>query len=382
MRASENKLLEAIETVHAAGLDEECWPQALGAATRLLGANCATLETLRTSDLAHLSFRGFNTPPAAELLYLREYVPLSPRTRFAVRRRGGDVIWDYQMIDEAAMDRDPFYMGFLRQVDLRYFYGAVVKQDGDEMTAVTFHRPRKAGHVGRDDIALIKRLVPHFRQAYNVNQRLKEARTKVGAFQAALDWLTDGVALLAADGTVLYANETLEQMALRGDGICITRRTVRLADPGAATQFALALGAVARLRAGDTSDGAAQDFSAARALHAPPYLLSLRPVTHGEAGRLTRRMPAALLFVHDPLSRHQRPAQMLRQALGLTEAEANLALALQEGLSVTDYARARAISLNTAYTHLRRIKEKTGCKHLPELVRWLNDLHVPLRHEK
>jgi DNA-binding NarL/FixJ family response regulator len=56
-----------------------------------------------------------------------------------------------------------------------------------------------------------------------------------------------------------------------------------------------------------------------------------------------------------------------------------LAQALQEGMAVTDYARARKLSLNTAYTHLRRIKEKTGCKHMAELIRWLNDLRLPLR---
>jgi DNA-binding CsgD family transcriptional regulator len=97
---------------------------------------------------------------------------------------------------------------------------------------------------------------------------------------------------------------------------------------------------------------------------------------------MTRRTPVALLFVHDPLERHQRVAQIFRDALGLTEAEANLALALQEGMAVTDYARARALSLNTAYTHLRRIKEKTGCKHMAELIRWLNDLHLPLRRDQ
>jgi DNA-binding CsgD family transcriptional regulator len=37
------------------------------------------------------------------------------------------------------------------------------------------------------------------------------------------------------------------------------------------------------------------------------------------------------------------------------------------------------LSLNTVYTHLRRIKEKTICHRMPELIRKLNDLHIPLR---
>jgi DNA-binding CsgD family transcriptional regulator/PAS domain-containing protein len=380
MPATKDKLLEAIEAVHAAGLEEELWPDPLGAATRLLGANCATLETLETPNLQHLDFRGFNIPPANQLLYLRDYVPLSPRTRFAASRRKGDLLWDYKMITEAAIDHDPFYQGFLKQVDLRYFFGGVIEHNGHEMTAATFHRARKQGHADRGEIALLQRLMPHFRQAYGVTQRLREARGKVGAFQSALDWLADGVALLAADGTVLYANQALEDIARRNDGIKIARRTIRLGSNSAAAHLAAALGALARLGAGDAKAEIMHDFSVTRPANAPPYLLSVRPVTHSEAGRLTRRTPAVLLFVHDPLQqRHRRAAKFFREALGLTEAEANLALALQEGMAVTDYARDRALSLNTAYTHLRRIKEKTGCKHMAELIRWLNDLRLPLR---
>jgi DNA-binding CsgD family transcriptional regulator/PAS domain-containing protein len=379
MPVSKDKLLEAIKAVHAAGLEEELWPDALGAATRLLGANCATLETLETPSLRHLDFRGFNIPPADQLLYLREYVPLSPRTRFAAGRPSGDLLWDYKMITEAAIDRDPFYQGFLTQVDLRYFFGGVIEHNGREMTAATFHRSRRQGHADRGEIALLQKLIPHFRQAYGVTQRLRDARSKVGAFQSALDWLADGVALLAADGTVLYANQALERIAHRSDGIAITRRTIRLSAPVATAHLAAALGALARLRGGDAKAELTHDFSLARPANAPPYLLSLRPVTHSEAGRLTRRAPVALLFVHDPSQRRQRAAQIFRDALGLTEAEANLAQALQEGMGVADYARAHALSPNTAYTHLRRIKEKTGCNQMGELIRWLNDLRLPLR---
>lgn len=42
------------------------------------------------------------------------------------------------------------------------------------------------------------------------------------------------------------------------------------------------------------------------------------------------------------------------------------------------YVRQHAVSLNTVYTHLRRIKEKTGCRHMIELIRRMNDLHLPL----
>jgi DNA-binding CsgD family transcriptional regulator len=64
---------------------------------------------------------------------------------------------------------------------------------------------------------------------------------------------------------------------------------------------------------------------------------------------------------------------------GFTDAEANLAEALRTGTSIGDYARERKLSLNTVYWHLRRIKEKTGCSRLPELISKLNGLRIPVR---
>ena len=87
----------------------------------------------------------------------------------------------------------------------------------------------------------------------------------------------------------------------------------------------------------------------------------------------------AIVFVHDPASRHAAAISILRAAFGLTEAEAHLAQALQAGTTPGAYARAHAVSVNTVYTHLRSMKDKTGCRRLPELISTLNDLRVPLR---
>ena len=80
-----------------------------------------------------------------------------------------------------------------------------------------------------------------------------------------------------------------------------------------------------------------------------------------------------------PLRRNAGMIRVLREVYGLTGAEASVAEALQAGTSLGDYARERRVSLNTVYTHLRHIKDKTGCKRLAELIRKLNDLQAPLR---
>jgi len=120
------------------------------------------------------------------------------------------------------------------------------------------------------------------------------------------------------------------------------------------------------------------DFPVPRNDGMPPYIVSVRPLMHGKA-RDTRSRPDVMLFVRDPLWRNAATSQMLRELFGLTKAEAHLAQALCAGAPTTAYALERQVSLNTVYSHLKHIREKTGCKSVPEIVRRLGELNVPLR---
>ena len=217
-------------------------------------------------------------------------------------------------------------------------------------------------------------LLPHVRQAFDMTQRLRGSSAVDRSFTAALDWLADGVVLLRADGRVLHANETFLAIARRGDGIRTRRGMVEIADAAGRTQFANAIASHTRVRL----DAVACDIAVPRRGSAPPYIVSVRPLV--ATGRARRDASADIIvFVHDPMQRNAGTARMLRNLFGLTAAEADLARALQAGVTPGSYATARAVSLNTVYTHLRRIKEKTRCSRMPELIRKLNDLDVALR---
>lgn len=373
--ARADQLLSTIEAVHAAGLDDALWPRALGAVTQLLNGACATLEVIGKPNLDHRAFHGFNVPPIDELTYVRDYAAMSPRIPFAARLKSGAVISDYQILDERGIDLDPFYSQFLAQVDVRYFIAAIIDSSDREFTSLSIQRTRKRGHVGGRERALMQRLLPHVRQAYDVTARLKAARGAAHDLAQALGWLTDGVALLRRDGRICYANDAFHAIACRGDGMRVVRGTIEFADAVARASFAATLGAMGRAAEGDAK-GAGHDFFAPRTADAHPYVVSMRPVP---ASRQETGDAIAIVFVCDPHGGRANQGGLLGEAFGLTEAEASLAQALQAGATLEDHARARGISLNTVYTHLRRIKEKTGCSRLSQLIQKLNDLRIPAR---
>ncbi|MBR0719095.1 helix-turn-helix transcriptional regulator [Bradyrhizobium liaoningense] len=329
------------------------------------------------SILRHREYHSFGVPPVEQIAYLDHYAPLNPRLPFVFRQEAGEIACDNQILTEKEMDRSPFYAELLSSIDFRYFLSATLKNTGQESTSVVVHRSPKQGHVDRAGILRLERLVSHVKGAFDVAQRLKGVGEARHSLEHALDWLANGVVLIGAGGGMLYANVAFQAIARADDGIWSRKGAIEFRTPEARRRFDAALAAVRRPRDGDPETAGA-DFPAPRPSGAPAYLVSVRPLP---ASHRDRRLgsAAAIVFVRDPLSHNAATIHMLREVFGLTDAEASVAQALQAGVPPGDYARARAVSLNTVYTHLRKIKEKTDCSRMAELIRKLNDLQVPLR---
>ena len=79
--------------------------------------------------------------------------------------------------------------------------------------------------------------------------------------------------------------------------------------------------------------------------------------------------PEAALLVSDPESTVAIPEQRLRQAYGLTRAEAALAVRLVAGMSLREAARELGVSDNTAKAQLKAVFVKLDVDRQASLVR-------------
>ncbi len=371
-------LLSTIEAIHAAGLDATLWPQALTSIAGIVGGSAASIEVIDAQTLRHREMYSHGLPRADEIAYLEHFVELNVRLPFVAKQQLNELSWDYMILDEASMNRAPFYMEFMPRMNIRYFIGGIVLKTAAEFAGVCVHRTARSGHFQKRGIAAMRTLVPHVRQAFDVTRRLRHAGDTRGSLERTLDWLADGVALVGSDGGVVYANDMFQAIVGRNDGIRIKKNAIQFADPAAQAKVNAAIANAVRLRSNPPDRPAAADFTAARAADELSYLISVRPLLE----KAVTRQPSqaiAIIFVRDPLARGAASAEALRETFGLTEAETALAQALQSGMTPADYARERALSLNTIYTHLRRLREKTGSSRMPELIHKLNELRSPLR---
>ena len=370
-----DKFAATAELMHAAGLDEALWPDALASLSHLFGSVGTTLEVVdRTADGALADFWSHGVPPGSELTYAEHYLAVSPRMKLSHWHHPGDIGYDYLVIDEAGIDADAYYSDFLAPSDMRYFLSVTLVQNASQLACLAVQRSPREGHVDREDIATMRRLVPHLTAAFDLTQRLRAAAGFGKQLEHALDWLPDGVVLLRINGTVCYVNEAAQRYARQADGIRLLHDRLEFTESEARTKFDLA---VAALRSGGAGEW---DFHVRRPGDLPPYLVSVRPVVD-RTGRLAG-LPASaaiIVFIRDPAALAEISAgRISRELYGLTEAEAGLAEALARSISPSEYARLRQVSLNTVYTHLRNIKAKTGAKRLSELVTKLADLRAPL----
>src|SRR3974390_1437804 len=190
-----------------------------------------------------------------------------------------------------------------------------------------------------------------------------------------LDWIADGVALLRADDRIAYGNDMLHELARHGDGLRIVGDSIAFAELEARRRFTAALGAAQRI--GDGSyEAESMDFAAPRTGGMPAYIVSVRPLLKIDALPVQQAQAEILVFIRDPLWRNAATSQILQELFGLTNAEAHLAQALCTGMATVAYAGARGVSLNTVYSHLKRIREKTGCKSVPELIAKFGEFDV------
>ena len=371
---SSDRSLELIESVYACVSDTDRWQDFLATVSDEFGA-CALIETVDRSTGIHTVFGSSGLPPANEIQYLDDYAHHSPRLSYGLSQELGAIGYDYQIISEAEMARNLFYSEFLPQLGFRYFMSGVLHQDETRFSAFSVQRSERQGHADKADLERLQVLLPHIRQAFDLTLRLERSLELETGLAAACDWLSDATLLVRADGTILFANDPARALLRTGDGMRTLNGELSFTHPQSQTNYVNALSAaLGHLQA----ISARLDFAANRPSGAEPLVVAVRRLPAARHGLSTGA--AAAVFVRKP-DTTSNSVSVLRACFGLTVAEAELAEALRTGVTVSAYGALRGLSLNTVYTHLRRIKDKTGTSRLPDLVRKLNRVVLDLRRQ-
>ena len=218
---------------------------------------------------------------------------------------------------------------------------------------------------GSSQITMVRRLIPHIRQFIRVRQALVRARAGDTTVTTLLDNPRIGVLHLDRRGRIIEVNDRARSLLRQGDGLSDRDGVLRARE--ASDRLRLD-----RLVASALPASGAVAVSGSMLLRRssglPPLVVHVKPVAVPQPDYGARHV-AALVLIVEPGSRRRIDPGLVAAALGLTQAESQVAVWLAEGKSVRDIAQATGLSENTLYWHLQHIYQKKSISRQVDLVR-------------
>lgn len=270
-----------------------------------------------------------------------------------------------EMLSEAELrERHPRYHDYLRAfggthdligVDLvEPFTGMTLRLRG----ARSGDEPR----FGERERKALKALLPRLRTAAALYARIAQQQYQLDLLDEGAGQLAIGSLVLDESGRVLLKNAVADRLLSREDGLCLRDGLLRCVDAASERSLRAAL---AQLRTADA--GVDQVVTVSRGSDARRWSLLLR--TSAPAPGLGERIARAVrVLVRDASQKVTVSSALLMELLGLTRAEAALAVRLVQGESINQAAQSLGISRYTARAQLAAVFAKTDTHRQSQLI--------------
>ncbi|NEU11094.1 helix-turn-helix transcriptional regulator [Methylobacterium sp. BTF04] len=270
------------------------------------------------------------------------------------------VVTESEIFTPDELDHLPFNADFIGHFGYRWFAGIYLVPAGGQSILLSAERSRHRERFSRREIESIERAIPHLQRAGQMALRLAEARAD-GALDA-FDMMRCGGMLLDATGSVLRMNARARDHL--GHGLTVLKGTIFTQHGPTNAALGKLIGSV--LHHGPPSAAPPRQAVAIPRPDGPPLVVHAAPlpaVTHDVFQRAR-----AMLMVIDPTDEVAPSGALMRQAYGLTAAEARLTDALALGCDLVEIADAHGVTVATLRSQLKAVFSKTGTNRQVQLV--------------
>jgi DNA-binding CsgD family transcriptional regulator len=355
------------EAITRAALDPEAWqgvPDAVlaafpGTKTAIVGHDAALVRNIPGV------YSGYD--PAFAPSYAEHYSRVIPHIDRWAALPLGPVAHVWEIMEEEELVRSEYYNDWvLPQAAARQSAIAVLQRDPGRFFLFTSQvEDQVAGGCMDAVMQTMRSIYPMMRHALEINRMMLGLRIDNALLRLGLEPEGAAILLLGRQGAILYANARAE--ALLAEGQVIRHDTLGrlcLVDEGAERCLTLALDPRAE------RPGAAFRLGPANAAQDVRFL-RIRPeaLRHLALPILMRSPVPEHLLVLRPVAARPDEAGPLIAQLGLTQAEADVALALTAGATIAEIAEARRASIGTVRHQVKAAMAKTVSRRQSDLVR-------------
>jgi DNA-binding CsgD family transcriptional regulator/PAS domain-containing protein len=363
-----------ISAVYGAASAKNPWEYALDGIADIFGLWGSQLLGLdKRQGSIICTHEGGPATAQARLAYVREHHELNPRVRPSLTIGLDEWMHDHHHFDERFMGGHPFYRDFLAPFGGRYM--SATKLIEDDRHVVMFAAMRGHGDVplGPDEIDAMDRIKRHMVEALRIQDHLRQTTPTTGIAGPILDQFTQPVMLIDEERRIVFRNAAAAH-CLGGSGPLVEQRGV-LATMNRADNYALVL----KLKSLELSsmDRRARPTRALVPLRGEshlPVLLFLQAIRPARTMYAFGHRALALVIVYDPSLTRGFDPQIVREAFGMTPAEARVAIGLAQGHSAADLADSYRVSVHTLRSQVQSVMRKPGTGRQADVVRILSGL--------
>ncbi len=374
-------LLNLIELIHSAPLEDDGWQRVLIRLRDLTGSTHGAIYTqhLESGHAEMIANLGWDGRQIQE--YEEYYASRSIMNDEIVHHPSGEIYLDQMFRDYESLKKCEVYNDFFVPTRTEHMALSQFMRDDGRAADLVLRRGKNQGRYDFKICDQIGVLIPHLQRAFQTHRLLQ----KYEGFKRTLDWMTNrlpfGLFFLDESGRVLEFNDAAEEILRRKDGLYLSREGLCRANSAHETRELRRCIARA-IHIGQGKGGRPDGFvSLSRNVSEQAYTVQIAPIFRRVALRHDRH-PAVALFVFDP-QRSQAPTEeLLAKLYGLTRAEGRLAALLVQGFSLQESAEQLQVSQNTVRTQLKSIFAKTGVNRQAELIRMLLSRFTHLRESK
>jgi len=358
---------EIIEAIYASPLDDEGWREVMRLLHARFGSNMEALYFLdfgeQRTRIVELQGVTSNWVRQFSSLYFCSDNPWARYT--ATLHRPGTVRTSERLAqltgDPGILRRSTYFNEWMHPQCFAHTMGVTPYSRAGVVANISLFRPPDMSPFGDADVAAMQTLSPHFQRALAFGLRLEADALSGQLGLAALDTLSEGVALVDERLMVQHANPALERWLRDGRVLALDAGRLRARLPQASQALA-ALVADAALGLARRPDGAELVGSDGHRLN-----VKAMPVRIAAARYLAPRGCTLLIF-SEPVASRGDTLREIGDRYRLTRAELRLALHLLDGIGLRDAAARCGIGYGTARGYLKILFQKTGTHRQAELV--------------
>lgn len=260
----------------------------------------------------------------------------------------------------------------LATLDLYHIGGAILFMDEVRTAAIAVQRKREMGVWSQDQIEKLNTLIPHLQRTMNIQKEFTRLQTHRQALLNGMDRSLMGLILFDLTLEPVYINPVAEKILAYHPALEIHNKKVCAANHNDTIKIHDAL-----LKAVSANDaGNPKNASTAFGLRhnncQTTLPVSISPVNNVfHVFENNNSLAHAVMCFSDPDRSHPIETSKLAAIYGLTPTEAQVAIAIANGISPDEISRLHHVAISTVRSHLKKIFQKLGINHQTELVKIL-----------